>query len=307
MKPMLASKWCEKNEGMFPFWAQPKLDGIRVLVGEDGYLYTRSLKPVRNTEIQSLVRNLKDELSGLDAEIIVGDATAEDCYRRTSSAVMSFENDDIAYATIQVFDIWNHPGDFDDRYGALLGRMSNWPEWVQVVPNSLLSDMQMLREYEERKLEEGHEGIILRRRDAFYKKGRGTPTKGELIKMKRFADAEGVIVAVHEEMHNANEATIGLLGQTERSGHKENLIGKGTLGAIEVKLDPQKWPSEVVRVGTGFDAQQRQHLWQHRDSLIGKVAKYKYFEVGVKDAPRFPVFLGFRDADDMEPEQGALF
>jgi DNA ligase-1 len=312
MKPMLASKWDEaKNGDMFPFWAQPKLDGIRVLIGEDGYAYTRSLKPVRNSIIQSQIRNLLDNVGdkivGLDAEIIVGDATAEDCYRRTSSAVMSYDSDDAHYATLQVFDLWNHDGDYDDRYGALLGRMSVFPEWIQIVQTSLLSDMDMLNEYEAKKLAEGHEGVILRRRDAFYKKGRGTPTKGELIKLKRFADAEGVIVDVHEEMHNANPATINELGYTEHSGHKENLIGKGTLGAFEVRHNVPNLTSEFVRIGTGLTAQQRLNLWQRRDSLIGKVVKFKYFEVGVKDAPRFPVFLGFRDVDDMEPEQGKLF
>jgi len=307
MKPMLASKWCERNETMFPYWAQPKLDGIRVIVADDGYLYTRSLKPVRNIEIQSLVRNTPG-LIGLDAEIIVGDATAEDCYRRTSSAVMSFDNVDIAHATIQVFDVWNEPFmPFDDRYGLLLDRMSEWPEWIQLVPNALLSDMSMLEEYETNRLEEGHEGIILRRRDALYKQGRGTPIKGQLIKMKRFSDMEGVVVAVHEELHNSNPATVGLLGQTERSGHKDNLIGKDRLGALELKIDDQKWPSGVVRVGTGFDAQQRQELWRNRHTLIGSTVKFKYFEVGVKDAPRFPVFLGFRDTDDIEPKQETLF
>lgn len=307
MKPMLASKWEDRNEDMFPFWAQPKLDGIRVLVGEDGYLYTRSLKPVRNAEIQSLVRNTPG-LIGLDAEIIVGDKTAEDCYRRTSSAVMSYESDDIAYATLQVFDIWNDPfSDYDDRYGQLLGRMSQWPNWVEPVQTSLLSDMDMLIEYEAKLLAQGHEGVILRRRDALYKQGRGTPKKGELIKLKRFADAEGVIVACHEEMHNANPATINALGYTEHSGHQENLVGKDTLGAFELKIDEQKWPSGFVRVGTGMSASQRLSFWSQRSELIGKVVKFKYFEVGVKDAPRFPVFLGFRDVDDMEPEQGKLF
>ena len=308
MKAMLASKWDdEKNGDMFPFWAQPKLDGIRVLVGEDGYLYTRSLKPVRNTEIQSLVRNTP-ELIGLDAEIIVGDKTADDCYRRTSSAVMSYDSDDIAYATLQVFDIWNDPfSTYDERYGSLLGRMSQWPDWVEPVQTALLSDMDMLLEYEAKRLAEGHEGVILRRRDALYKQGRGTPKQGQLIKLKRFADAEGVIVDCHEEMHNANPATINALGHMEHSGHKENLIGKGTLGAFEVRHNVQNLTSEFVRIGTGMSAHQREVFWQQRNDLIGKVVKFKYFEVGVKDAPRFPVFLGFRDVDDMEPEQGALF
>ena len=308
LPPMLASKWHERNETMFPFWAQPKLDGIRATVGEDGYLYTRSLKPVRNEEIQSRVLALKDVLYGLDAEIIVGEATAKDCYRRTSSAVMSFVDDDIEHATLQVFDCWDDPfASYDERYGQLLDRMDSFPDWVQVVKTSLLTDMSMLTEYQDRTLSEGHEGVILRRRDTLYKYGRGTPKEGQLIKVKKFADAEGVIIGVHEEMHNSNEATIGLTGHMERSGHKDNLIGKDTLGALEVQLGPE-WPSDFVRIGTGFTADQRAELWRKRDNLIGLTVKYKYFEIGVKDAPRFPVFLGFRDTDDMgPPDQGSLF
>jgi len=308
MQAMLASKWQDSNESMFPFWAQPKLDGIRILIGEDGYGYTRSLKPVRNEFLQSQIKAHKDELSGLDAEIIVGDATAEDCYRRTSSAAMSYVNEDIENFTLQVFDRWDDPfADFDHRYGRLLERIEHLPSWVKIVPTALLTDMAMLTEYQEKRLAEGHEGVILRRRDTLYKYGRGTPKVGQLIKVKKFADDEGVIVGVHEERHNSNEATIGLTGHTERSGHKDNLIGKNTLGALEVSLS-EKWPSDFVRVGTGFTAQQRQTLWNKRDSLIGLTVKYKYFEIGVKDAPRFPVFLGFRDTDDMgPPDQGSLF
>jgi hypothetical protein len=32
---------------------------------------------------------------------------------------------------------------------------------------------------------------------------------------------------------------------------------------------------------------------------MGKVVKYKSQPTGVKDKPRFPVFLGFRDVVDM--------
>lgn len=308
MKPMLASKWEERNEAMFPFWAQPKFDGIRVLCGEDGYAYTRSLKAIRNREFQSQMRQFKDRLAGLDGEIIVGDPTAEDCYVRTSSAVMSFDNPDIAHATLWLFDVWNSVGNYDERYGELLEIADKLPSWVKVSPTSLITDMEMLNEYETKRLAEGHEGVILRSRDQFYKQGRGTPKQGQLIKLKRFEDMEGKIIAVHELNHNDNPATIGLLGQTERSGHKENLIPMGVLGAIEVELTEAKWPSRSVRIGTGFDDAMRKHFWNTRSSLIGKIAKFKFFPVGCKDAPRFPVFLGLRDADDMSEErQGSLF
>jgi DNA ligase-1 len=53
-------------------------------------------------------------------------------------------------------------------------------------------------------------------------------------------------------------------------------------------------------IGTGFTADQRQLLWSVGDNLIGRVVKYKSQPTGVKEKPRFPVFLGFRDAVDMD-------
>lgn len=306
MKPMLASKWEERNEEMFPFYAQPKLDGIRVLIGDDGYAYTRSLKPVRSVEFQSWVRRHRDVLAGLDGEIIVGDPTAKDCYTRTSSAVMSFDNPDIANATLYIFDRWDDPfAAYSDRVNNIVASQFGWPSFVKPTDTQLVYNLTELTIFENQLLEQGHEGVILRRPDSLYKQGRGTPKQGQLIKLKRFDDMEGEIIGFHELMHNGNPATTNALGYTEHSGHKENLVPMNKLGAIEVKLGPE-WPSESVRIGSGFNDEDRHFYWQTRHSLIGKIAKFKYFAVGTKDAPRFPIFLGMRDGDDMDT-QGSLF
>ena len=51
-------------------------------------------------------------------------------------------------------------------------------------------------------------------------------------------------------------------------------------------------------IGGGFAASERLELWEIRETLIGKLAKYKYFPTGSKEAPRFPTFVGLRDARD---------
>lgn len=53
----------------------------------------------------------------------------------------------------------------------------------------------------------------------------------------------------------------------------------------------------LFNIGTGFNQEERSQLWSIRNELIGKVVKYKYFPVGMKDKPRHPVFLGFRDME----------
>ncbi len=262
---------------------------IRACVVE-GRLVSRSLKSIPNEYIRRVLE--QPEYEGLDGELILGDPTAPDCYRQTNSAVMSSDGEPAL--TYYVFDLWNHPGTFTERYDTLLERPL--PELAKIVPCETVYAEDQLLTAESLLIDAGHEGGILRGPNSLYKFGRGTATKMDLMKLKRFADSEAEIVGVVEEFHNANEATTNELGRTARSSHKANKHGKGTLGALLVR--DLKTGVEFA-VGTGFTALDRENLWSIRDDLIGRVAKYKSFPVGVKDKPRHPVFLGWRNWIDM--------
>lgn len=313
MKPMLAGKYDPiKVEKKLPLLGQLKYDGIRVFI-RDGHAYTRSLKLVRSVEIQLWVRNNSDLLEGMDGEIICGDPTAEGCFQRTSSFVMSYDKLDIF--TFYVFDKWNEPSIFTDRFAIVEEVADQWVINSDTEPKMEAADTRMLwnmddvNKFHEEMITQGQEGIILRDPYAYYKFGRGSPVKCECIKMKEggWIDTECKILDFHEQLHNANEATIDNLGYTERSGHKENLIGKNTLGAISVSGSFPDGTPFTCRVGTGLDDEIRQKVWDRRQDYIDKFVKMKYFTVGIKDKPRFPTFLGFRDEDDMDKEQLSLF
>jgi DNA ligase-1 len=288
MKPMLAGK-LDVEKLTFPVVIQPKLDGIRACV-VDGKLVSRSLKPIPNEYIRYVLE--QPEYEGLDGELILGDPTAEDCYRQTNSAVMSSDGEPVF--TYYVFDLWNHPGTYSVRYVALCNRPL--PEQASIVPNYVANSYEALLEVETELIEAGHEGGIVRGPHSLYKFGRGTASKGDLIKLKRFVDSEAEVIGVEEEMHNANEATTNELGRTARSSHKANKIGKGTMGALIVR---DLETGVEFAVGTGFTAADRQGIWKMRDAVIGSLLKYKSFPVGVKDKPRHPVFLGWRHPDDL--------
>lgn len=307
MKPMLAGKYeAAKVEKKLPLLAQVKYDGIRVFI-RDGIAYTRSLKAVRSEQFQSWVAHNKGNLEGLDGEAICGDPTALDCYRRTSSSIMSFNKPD--EFTFYAFDKWDEPTVFADRFDQVNKIGDIGLESLTVAPTFLIESMEELDWYLTEKIAQGHEGLILRDPMAFYKYGRGSPVKCECIKLKegRWVDTEGRITALQEELENANEATLDNLGHTERSGHKENLIPKGRLGSVTVSGKFEDGRAFEVRIGTGFDHETRQDVWNYREDFIGRIVKFKYFDSGIKDKPRFPVFLGFRDPDDMDPEQLDLF
>jgi ATP-dependent DNA ligase len=115
-KPMLATAPKLDQAGQpvlsFPLYAQPKLDGIRASV-VNGKLLTRTLKRVPNREVYEALSH--PQFNGLDGELIVGDPTADDCYRKTASFCMSQSKTGEQW-TYYVFDLHDEPGqDFEAR------------------------------------------------------------------------------------------------------------------------------------------------------------------------------------------------
>jgi len=152
-----------------------------------------------------------------------------------------------------------------------------------------------LLELEEICLEKGYEGIVIRNPHGMYKYGRCTMKEANAFKLKRFEDAEAVIIGFEEEMHNGNNAEINELGKTKRSTKSAGMVGKETLGAFICRT-----PAGIeFKIGSGFDQGDRRVFWSNKHNLLGSFVKYKHFPIGVKDKPRHPIFLGFRDEMDM--------
>jgi DNA ligase-1 len=294
MKPMLAVE--APKELKFPVYASPKLDGIRAVV-RDGLLLSRSLKPIPNEFVQDSLGC--DALNGLDGELTVGPANHPNVMQATTSGVMSHEG--TPDFTFWVFDYWTQPTvPFHRRLeeltlGLSTGILDAFTR-VKLLPQTLILNAATFQLYEEQIVAAGFEGVMVRSVDGTYKYGRSTAREGYLLKVKRFKDAEAVVIGFEERMHNANEAKVNALGHTERSSHKANLIPMNTLGALVVR---DRKTGVEFSIGTGFDDAARARYWAVRDSLIGQLVTYKFFEVGVKVAPRFPVFKGFRSAMDL--------
>jgi len=278
----------------YPVYASPKLDGIRCSI-VDGKALSRTLKPIPNKAIYEFLSD--DEFTGLDGELIVGAAVASDVYNKTVSQVMAHDKG-LDNVTFWVFDKHNSQGDFAFRNLSLRKFCSTLNSPLPTLPleQRWISDEDEMIGYEARCVGMGYEGIILRSPTAPYKFGRSTVKEGYLLKVKRFEDSEAEIIGFEEEMFNGNCAETNELGRTKRSTAKAGLSGKGTLGAFQVR---DVGTGVVFSIGTGLTAEQRQQYWDDRDGILGGFVKYKYFPVGVKVAPRHPVFLGFRDARDM--------
>jgi DNA ligase-1 len=139
---------------------------------------------------------------------------------------------------------------------------------------------------------------MLRATRSPYKQGRSTLKEGYLMKLKRFADMEAVVTAISEAQHNTNgHDNQGV--HKKRTSHQAGMVGKGMLGALDVVGINGPFKDVAFSVGSGFTEQERVDIWEGGRDHIGKIIKVKYFPLGCKDAPRFPVFLGFRDPIDM--------
>lgn len=267
--------------------ASPKLDGVRAIV-RDGVVYSRSNKPIPNKYVQAKFKHL----DCFDGELIVGSPTSHSVYRDTVSVVMSDDKpaDDVRFF---VFDTVSRPtAHYMQRAKALL----HIPDEGVILHETLaVATMNDLLCYEQQCLDQGYEGLILRDPYTPYKMGRSTVKEGWMLKLKRFMDAEAVVIGFEERMHNGNEATTNELGRTKRSSHQAGKSGRGDLGALICRTGD----GVEFNIGTGFSDDLRATIWANRDDYLGRYAKYKFFPVGVKEAPRHPVFLGWRDRRDM--------
>lgn len=285
-RPLLAAAVLDTAKLKFPVYASIKLDGIRCTI-IDGVATSRSLKPLPNRKVQILFG--KHKFNGLDGELTCGDPTAYDCFKRTTSMVMSEDSRDSV--VFRPFDHCLFPKmAFAQRF-ELVREIADAEGTMFLVRQHLMRDHHELDAFVQQVLVWGYEGVIVRSPDGIYKFGRSTIKEGILLKIKPFSDTEGTIIGATELFHNANPAFLDERGFTKRSTAKEGKVGTGTLGSFKVKAPCFLEPFEI---GTGFTEAERKTFWEQLPSLLGTSVKFKYQALGSYNKPRCPVFLGFR-------------
>jgi DNA ligase-1 len=290
--PMLATALPSIDKVKYPVLCTPKLDGIRCLI-INGNAVSRKFKPIPNNYIRKKLKGLPDNLDG---ELITYTNGVRDNFNIVSSKVMSEDGEpEFSYEVFDYVDgnlTTTYKNRMQDLYILAL------PAWINVnklIPITINNEQELLQ-YEEKCLNEGYEGIMLRIPEGPYKCGRSTPKEAYLLKLKRFEDSEAIIVGFEERMHNANEATKDAFGKTERSSHKDNLVPMNTLGALQVR---DIKTNKEFKIGTGFDDTMRKLIWDNQEKYLNQIVTYKHQPSGSDELPRFPVFKGFRNKIDM--------
>lgn len=311
MKPMLASDYDEKKL-RFPCFVQPKIDGVRGLTTEGG-LTGRSLKQHKNVYNTEFWSQLEYRL--MDGELAAAEETHPDLCRITSSAMSTIEGE--PYTLWHVFDFL-HPEVIDkpylERYDALKAYVERHQYNVlnsrlRLIPNSWAHDLESLLDLDNKFLDMGYEGTIIRDPYGMHKEGRSTIKEMGLLRIKRFIEEEIEVTEILEGEMNQNEAQQNELGLQFRTSHQENMVPNGMVGAMLgralkdiVDLNGKLlFPKgEIIKVGAGrMPHDDRLRYFQNPSLLLGQIVKFKTFPKGVKDKPRFPTFQSIRSPSDM--------
>ena len=285
-KPLLAGKF-NSEKAKFPYAATPKIDGIRFLM-VGGAALTRSFKPIRNEYLQKILSsNLPD---GIDGELTSG-STFQEC-----SSIMRIKGE--PDFKVWIFDFVNPKGEvkpYKERMDELRKFENfNIPSYEILFP-TIVSNQEQIDHLMINNLNAGYEGLMLRDPNGIYKFGRSSVKENILLKVKEFMDDEAEIISFREKMINTNEGLKDNFGRTKRSSCQDGLKPSGTLGGFILRN------SEGLEFscGSGLNDALRDEIWKNKSKYLGKLVKYKFMSKGIKDLPRHPVFIGFRDETDL--------
>jgi len=247
------------------------------------------MKLIQNRHVQSILS--QPEYSGHDGEIIVGEPNDLNAFANTTGAVRRFDGEpNFKY---YVFDKWDIKSPYSERLEQLKSHGV-----MEVIKQETLYSPEDVIQYTNWCTEQGYEGAMIRSMDGAYKEGRCTPRELNIFKRKPVADDECEILSFEQQFENQNDSFTNELGNSTRSSHKENMVGKGTLGVFIVKS--KKW-NDVFKIGTGegLTEELRSEIWNNKEKYLGKIITYKYQEYGSINAPRQPIMKGFREKSDL--------
>ena len=224
--PMLANKWEDREKYITsPFYVQPKLDGIRLLVSKDG-CFSRTGKIVKGVE--HLAYKLGDG-EWLDGECYSSGMTFEEL---TSAFKMNPKS--LGFHVFDYFHIQRPDLPFAERQKIMKTKTDI------VVETILVKDKSDIPKLHTKFVDQGHEGIMIRESTSIYEIGKRS---NYLLKYKEFQTEEYEIVGANTghgrdedavvwvcKTANGQEFTVrpeGTIKERERCyREKDNYIGK---------------------------------------------------------------------------------
>lgn len=272
----------------YPVRVEPKLDGLRcIAVKQNGAVtfYTR------NGTVLETLPTVKAVLENAPYDNIVfdGEAMGQDWNESASVLMSRKDKKDDSNIVFNVFDAMSlkdwvaQKTDLTYESRCIIVRelvVATNNDRVRQVPHIMAKNEQELKDFFQKCMDDGYEGVMLKRLDTPYKFKRSD----NILKLKPCVTYEGVIVGNYEG----------------RRGTKR----EGLFGGFYLLL-----PNRVItRLGGGFnDAVRAQVQLDGADSWNGRIAECEAQpDPLTKDGlttdgkMRFPVFLRTRDASDVD-------
>jgi DNA ligase-1 len=265
-EPMLAKDWNkEKGKVKFPLFSQPKLDGIRCIVRADGMWSRNGKQIISAPHIFEAMKHLFEA----DPNLIFDGELYADKFANDFNAICSLvkktkpTSEDLLESAkaiqYHIYDLPSCKEVFTKRYQAL--QKIELPECCGIVVTDQIDNMNDVDGYYEDYVNEGYEGQMIRL-DGNYENKRSK----YLLKHKSFIDEEYTILDVVEGIGNKT-GMVGSFVFESKTGKRFNSSPK-------------------------FNWEECTKMWNERESLIGKSATVKYFNLTPgNDIPRFPYVI----------------
>lgn len=182
--PMLANKWENRKKYISqPFYVQPKLDGVRLLVSKDGGI-SRTGKVVPGTEILG---------KGLDeGQYVDGEAFDPNLNFEELTSIFKTDPLKLKFYVFDFFDLKKLDMTFEERWEKVKSLKNSHYEYVETTLVMLRDHVPMMHE---KHVKEGHEGTMIREASSVYEVGQRS---NYLLKHKDFQTEEYPIVDVKE-------------------------------------------------------------------------------------------------------------
>ncbi len=255
---LLAEKY-RQDIDLSAYWVSEKLDGVRAfwdgerLISRGGNAFSA---PSWFTAGFPRV--------ALDGELWTGRGRFEET---ASIVARSIPHDGWRQVRYLVFDLPTDSDVFDVRLQNLRAVVAtSQNEFLAVVVQEKIADHKSLLNKLDEVTLAGGEGLMLHRGDSRYYGGRGM----DLLKLKRFDDAEGIVIA-----HNPGKGKF-----------------TGMMGSVTVRTAD----GITAKIGSGFSDDERK-----TPPPIGATITFKHQGFTGTGKPRFPVFWRIRED---EPEGG---
>jgi ATP-dependent DNA ligase len=277
-EPMLAKKYQdEKHKIVYPVIVQPKLDGGRCIIYlKDGKPYAQTRKGEEIVSIPHILDELKDVLEEgmvLDGELY------NHSLKNEFEKIMSI----IRKQKVTKKQLEESKNLIEYHVYDIAGKHSVWPmvlreglvhdllndsnkfNKVKIVPSVYVDNEAELFEQENKFISMGYEGLMIRFLNSSYVHGRTE----SLLKMKRFDDAEFLLVDLEEGV-----------------GNRSGLATRAIMALPDGK---------TFGVGVNGEDGYSRDLLTNKEKYKNKYWTVKYFGVTSDNIPRFGKLLRIRD------------